>query len=59
MLDQARIGTGANPPQQNQIKILLIHNYFKIVPRLNFSAYPDSFRDYQLPALTNIRRHEV
>ena len=59
VIDQSGIGMLANPPQKDQIKIVVIDNDLEIITRFYLTASPDGFGNNELPALADVRGHEV
>ena len=59
MLDQASIRRWPDPPQQNQVRIIVIRDDFKIIPRQNLAAGSDGTGYYQLASLPDCCRHAV
>jgi hypothetical protein len=59
MLDQPGIGGGTNPPEQDEVKIVLIRGDLEVIARRNPSAGPYGFWYYKLAALAHVRCHGV
>jgi hypothetical protein len=59
MLDQPDIGGGTNPPEQDEVKIVLICGDLEVIARRNLPAGPYGFWYYKLAPLAHARRHEV
>ena len=59
MLDQSGIGGGTNPPEQDEVKIVLIRHYLEVIAWRNLPDGPYGFGYHYLAALAHMRRHEA
>jgi hypothetical protein len=59
MLHQPRIGAGADAPQEDQVRIILIGDDFEVVAGLKLPLGAARLRCDRLTALSRACRHEV
>jgi hypothetical protein len=58
MFNQSRIRRWPDPPQQNQMKIIVVGGDLEMISRLNLASAPDCLRYYQPAVPVDLHLHE-